>query len=38
VVKNMIFDPGGPNTIAAAEAVVAAVLQDGEHGSDAGAR
>jgi phosphatidylserine/phosphatidylglycerophosphate/cardiolipin synthase-like enzyme len=38
VVKNMIFDPGGPNTIAAAQAVVAAVLQDGEHGSDAGAR
>jgi phospholipase D1/2 len=37
VVKNMIFDPGGPSTIAGAEAVVAAVLQEGEHGSNAGA-
>ena len=38
VVKNMIFDPGGPNTIAGAQPLVAAVLQESEHGSDAGVR
>lgn len=38
VVKNVIFDPGGPSTIAAAQPVVAAVLQESEQGSNAGSR
>lgn len=41
VVKNLIFDPGGPSTIAAAQPVVAAVLQESENtgaGSTSGPR
>lgn len=37
VVKNLIFDPGGPSTIAGAQSLVASVLE-GERGSDAGLR